>query len=158
MYLLLGIWLGEFKAKSIVREFPHSSLYLLEESLLNSLFCHFVETTFGFSLSDLLPTVQYSATYFSLPLNAGLDINNHDIQENITFEEFCTFQKFNTQTLHTIIERKRGVYLWFYIHVIKELLQIIISWHQKKIKNRSTSMSSSTKKSSLLSTESLLKP
>lgn len=48
-------------------EFPGSSLYLIDESSeFNDLFRSFVGHVFGFSLCDILPTVQYCATYFDL--------------------------------------------------------------------------------------------
>jgi hypothetical protein len=48
-------------------DFPGSSLYLVEENPeYNDLFRSFLEHVFGFSLFDILPTVQYCATYFDL--------------------------------------------------------------------------------------------
>lgn len=75
MYLILGKEMQQFTAKEIVREFPGSSLYLLdEENLFNDLFSHFLQYTFGFPLVDILPVVQYCATYFILPPNADKPI------------------------------------------------------------------------------------
>lgn len=49
-------------------EFPRSSLYLFnEKNVFNDLFGSFLEFAFGIMLFDLLPTVQYCATYFILP-------------------------------------------------------------------------------------------
>lgn len=65
LYLLIGREMSIFEAEEIVREFPCSSLYLLDEgSNFNDLFGCFVVQVFGFSLLDMLPTVQYCATYF----------------------------------------------------------------------------------------------
>ena len=50
--------------------FPRSSRYLTNPTNdYNDLFGNFVMYCFGSHLDDLLPTVQYAATYFSLPLS-----------------------------------------------------------------------------------------
>lgn len=62
--------MGVFKTKEITNEFPRSSLYLLDEdNLFNDLFITFLQESFNLTLIDLLPTVQYTATYFILPMN-----------------------------------------------------------------------------------------
>lgn len=67
LYLLIGQEMGIFNSKEIVMDFPGSSLYLVEENPeYNDLFRSFLEHVFGFSLFDILPTVQYCATYFDL--------------------------------------------------------------------------------------------
>jgi hypothetical protein len=44
-------------------------LYLLDEhNELNNLFRSFVEHIFGFTLFDILPVVQYVATFFDLKI------------------------------------------------------------------------------------------
>jgi hypothetical protein len=70
MYLLLGMELAIFNSAQIVKEFPGSSLYLLDDnSEFNDIFRAFVEQCFGFSLFEILPTVQYAATYFEMVLS-----------------------------------------------------------------------------------------
>jgi hypothetical protein len=70
MYLVLGHGMGIFKQEEIWKEFPRSSLYLLDEdNLFNDLFMNFLQTSFNIMLIDLLPTVQYCATYYGLTLN-----------------------------------------------------------------------------------------
>ena len=70
MYLILGSKMKLFHSKEIVKEFPGSSLYLLdEENIFNDLFGHFLHFTFNIPLIDILPVVQYCATYFLLPPN-----------------------------------------------------------------------------------------
>lgn len=65
-----GKELGEFPVKKIATQFPSTSLYLLdEESVFNDLYRSFVDFTFAFTPFDLLPTVQYCATYFILTMN-----------------------------------------------------------------------------------------
>lgn len=70
MYLVLGRSFNQFKTKEVISEFPRSSLYLLDETnLFNDLFSNFLQTSFGIVLIDLLPTIQYCATYFILSMN-----------------------------------------------------------------------------------------
>jgi hypothetical protein len=70
MYLVLGKEMGDFKLKEIVHNFPRTSTYMLDdENLFNDLFMNFLQTSFNIMLIDLLPTVQYCATYFILPFN-----------------------------------------------------------------------------------------
>lgn len=62
--------MGIFKTKEITHDFPRSSLYLLDEdNLFNDLFMNFLNESFNIALIDLLPTVQYTATYFILPMS-----------------------------------------------------------------------------------------
>ena len=69
MYLVMGKQMGVFKSKEIVQVFPRSSQYLLDEdNLYNCLFLDFLHESFGLTLIDLLPAVQYTATYFILPM------------------------------------------------------------------------------------------
>lgn len=69
MYLVLGKGLNQFQVKKIVNSFPRSSRYLIDEyTLFNDLFSHFLQTSFGIVLIDLLPTIQYCATFFILNL------------------------------------------------------------------------------------------
>ena len=70
MYLVLGKQCGVFTLQQITKEMPQSSLYLLNESSdFNALFGDFVSYCFEYSLPDLLPAVQYAATFFGLPMN-----------------------------------------------------------------------------------------
>jgi hypothetical protein len=74
--------LGEFPIKKITTEFPNSSLYLKDdESYFNDLYRNFCEFSFGFMLLDLLPTVQYCATYFILPINFEAPLIKQSLEE-----------------------------------------------------------------------------
>jgi hypothetical protein len=67
MYLLLGLRLEIFNNDEIVTDFPGTSLFLLdEENPFNLLFRSFLSLSFGFSLLEILPSVQYCATFFNL--------------------------------------------------------------------------------------------
>jgi hypothetical protein len=83
-YVLLGKKYEQFSVEKIVSEFPYSSLYLLDESFAyNDLFSNFMENYFGMSLLDLLPTIQYVSTYFSLPTNLSLPVAAKIDKENV---------------------------------------------------------------------------
>jgi hypothetical protein len=70
--------MADFKLKDIVQVFPRTSTYMLnDESLFNDLFMNFLQTSFNIVLIDLLPTVQYCATYFILPFNYDDPINTN---------------------------------------------------------------------------------
>jgi|JI6StandDraft_1071083.scaffolds.fasta_scaffold23828_2 hypothetical protein len=70
LYLVVGKELGEFQLKKITNEFPSTSRYLLDEDNdFNDLYRNFVEFSFAFMLFDLLPTVQYCASFFVLPMS-----------------------------------------------------------------------------------------
>jgi hypothetical protein len=84
LYVLLGKEYRQFSVDKIVEEFPYSSLYLLDESFaFNDLYSHFMNQYFGMSLLDLLPTIQYVSTYFSLPVNINLPVAAKIDKENV---------------------------------------------------------------------------
>lgn len=63
-------------------------------------------------LIDLLPAVQYSATYYGLVLNFEDPIleNGCDL-ENIDFEDYCSFQTYNPSAKNYVFNtRWRGMY------------------------------------------------
>lgn len=113
LYLILGKEMEMFTVKEIVKEFPGSSLYLLDETnLFNDLFNSFLNFTFGFPLIDLLPTVQYCATYFLLPPNVDKPITpKEDALETMQLEEYCSFQTYDRNMYIVVKKRFRGVYV-----------------------------------------------
>jgi hypothetical protein len=84
MYLVIGCKVQEFHPKQVASDFPYSSLYLLSDTSYNDLFSNFLETTFNLPLIDLLPTIQYCATYFILPLS--FEKPNTDEEESMQLE------------------------------------------------------------------------
>jgi hypothetical protein len=73
MFLSLGRRLSIFTTDQIVSEFPESSLYVLDDKItFNSLFNSFAFFAFGYTLAELLPAIQYCATYFGLPLHFNM--------------------------------------------------------------------------------------
>lgn len=110
LYLVIGKELGEFSAKRITTEFPGSSMYLRNESDFNDLFCSFCNSIFTLELDDLLPTMQYCATFFALPLN----YETHEARElvdsrGISIEEYSSYQTYNCHTLATVNKRNRAI-------------------------------------------------
>ena len=73
MYVLLGRYLKQYTTQQIFEEFPRNSCYLLDKtSSFNDLFGNFLLYSFGFEISDLLPSIQYVSTYIRLPINLDL--------------------------------------------------------------------------------------
>lgn len=67
IYLIMGKKMKRFGLNNIISEFPYSSSYLLNpESEFNNLFSGYLNYCFGFELVELLPSIQYLATYFGL--------------------------------------------------------------------------------------------
>lgn len=107
--------MGIFKLNKITNEFPRSSLYLIDEdNEFNDLFMSFLQTSFNIMLIDLLPTVQYCATYFILHMNYDDPIisNNEDELSNVEFEDFCSYQTYNPNMKMALNKRFRGIYEW----------------------------------------------
>lgn len=69
MYLILGIRTNGFQFDQIHQVFPRVSNYLVDRNnYFNDLFEKFVESSFGMTLLEILPSVQYTATFFNLTL------------------------------------------------------------------------------------------
>lgn len=73
--MYLGYKMGCYPLQMIGKEFGQASLYLFEETKINAIYSHFLETTLFLTLKDLLAEIQYAATFFILPLNVGLSMN-----------------------------------------------------------------------------------
>lgn len=70
IYLVLGKQYKQFTVKHITEEFPVSSVFLLDKrNAYNDLFADFLGYIFGFTMEELLPSIQYAAPFFKLPLN-----------------------------------------------------------------------------------------
>lgn len=69
IYLIVGKSYKQFGLKQIAEEFPSSSMFLLnKQNLYNNFFSNFLEFIVGFQMEELLPSVQYVAPFFKLPL------------------------------------------------------------------------------------------
>lgn len=67
LYVLLAVDCGMYCTADVVEVFATSSRFLFETNRLNDAFKDFVSKTFGFSLEDLLPGIQYVATLMDMP-------------------------------------------------------------------------------------------
>lgn len=81
LYIILNMQLRIFKEEEIVSIFPKTSQYLLVSNEFNNFYCRFLKKSFGFTLQDLLPTVQYCATFFFLPIDKELPLAVRGIEE-----------------------------------------------------------------------------
>eukprot|EP00826_Nyctotherus_ovalis_P045113 TRINITY_DN4947_c0_g1_i29.p1 TRINITY_DN4947_c0_g1~~TRINITY_DN4947_c0_g1_i29.p1 ORF type:complete len:411 (+),score=88.60 TRINITY_DN4947_c0_g1_i29:221-1453(+) len=83
LYVLLAVDSGIYCAADAVEVLATSSRFLLESSRFNDVFKDFIFKTFGFSLEDLLPGIQYVATLMDMPFEftipAELCINSEDL-------------------------------------------------------------------------------
>lgn len=109
LYLVLVKYYSTIKTKQISQDFPDSSLYLLDSEMhLNPIYSKFLEYTFGLLLFDLLPTIQYCATFFVLPIN--FDIPNIELETpGMNAEEYVTYQTYNPYTMNTIKQKRRDI-------------------------------------------------
>lgn len=111
MYILLGREYQQFTDELIEQEFPHSSHYLLNDTLAyNALFGVFLQECFGMELANLLPTVQYVATFFAVELDISLPIAAKIDKENVlqgNFEEFLAFQTHSKHLLPFAIQKRQ---------------------------------------------------
>lgn len=122
MYLVLGIWcvylgkeFGVFQLRQIISEFPRSSQYMLDESMFNDLFYNFMEFTFKLTPIEILPSVQYCASYFHLPFDFKHpeQIDEREIVTpslmQLNLEEFESFQMYNSEYPGAVKRRNRGI-------------------------------------------------
>lgn len=73
MYIILGKDFEQFTLRKIVEDFPTSSKYLLGRSYaFNDLFSNFLQNCCGLELLDLLPSIQYASSFFSLEIDKSL--------------------------------------------------------------------------------------
>lgn len=84
MYILLGREFQQFTTEVIVNDFPNSSGYLLDEAFAyNNLFGMYLQECFGVELPNLLPTIQFVATFFAADLDISLPIAAKIDKENV---------------------------------------------------------------------------
>lgn len=63
-------------------------------------------------MCELLPSAQYIATYFILPLNYDTPClrPEDDEAETMHLEEYCSYQTYNPNMLAAVKKRFRGIY------------------------------------------------
>lgn len=87
--------------EEVASRFRQSSQLILAPTPLNRFFSTFLQDSFGFPLSDILPTVQYASIFVVLPL--GQDMPQVDREgELMSFEEYCGIQTFNPHQKATL--------------------------------------------------------
>ena len=69
IYIILLIRLNLYDKDLVASKFPTSSQFLLEKSTFNEFFSDFLRDSFSQQLEDLLPMIQYCATFVILHLN-----------------------------------------------------------------------------------------
>ena len=63
-------------------------------------------------MHELLPSVQYLATYFMLPMTYErpcLKVDEEKVEE-MHLEEYCSYQTYNPNMLSIVRKRFRGIY------------------------------------------------
>ena len=107
MFLILGVHTGQFSINKIWGEFSYSSNGFLDpESEFNQLFIEFIFLSFGFQLHDLAPTIQYIASFMSIPFNYDMPMcyqNKNGMDGH--FEEFLSYQTHHPLALKYMEQR-----------------------------------------------------
>jgi hypothetical protein len=110
MYLTLGVSLEQFTAQYAAANFPSSSHFLLDHpDGLNGLFSRFAESCLGLQLTELLPALQFAASFITLEVNNDLPSAVKQRQtETLSghFEDFLAFQTHHPSALNFIIHRR----------------------------------------------------
>lgn len=76
------------------------------------MFSQFLVESFGLQMFEILPSVQYLATFFTMPMSYDrpcLRPEDEDV-ENMHLEEYCSFQTYNPHMMATVRKRFRGIY------------------------------------------------
>ena len=69
LYLVAGKHHGQLTIEEIIRDVPNTSVFLLEDRQgFNQVYKAFLKSDLDFTLEELLPSLQYVAKYFILPL------------------------------------------------------------------------------------------
>jgi hypothetical protein len=73
IYLILLMRLNIYTKEQVINNFPYSSQFLMEKSPFNEFFTNFLKESFGWNeIRNLLPMIQYCATFVILPLKFDL--------------------------------------------------------------------------------------
>jgi len=84
LYLILGKNLKQFSLQQILEEFPFTSNFLINNKIkFNYVFSTFLTFCFGFEIFELLPTIQYVATFFALNIINNLPTAAKLNKENV---------------------------------------------------------------------------
>ncbi len=101
MYVLLAYHFGQATRESIASEFVCTSCFLSPEYPFNDLFSDFLAQSFGFQLTELLPSIQYVSAFMVMPFNYTLPVVPTE-QSEANFEDFISIQTHHPQQLEFI--------------------------------------------------------
>ena len=110
-YILLGMRMNFYTTEQVIREFPCSSLYLLDESSqMNQIFKLFLNRYLDLELMELLPTVQYVSTFFLMPFVVDLPVAMKIDRKQVLkghFEEFLAYQTHTPTSLKFVLQQRQ---------------------------------------------------
>lgn len=69
MYVLLAFHFGQATKEDIIERFTKSSSFVTAQCPFNDLFSHYLHTSFGYELPELLPTIQFMSPFMGLPFS-----------------------------------------------------------------------------------------
>ena len=94
LYLLIGKYYKQFSLSEIIHEIPVSSYFLFNDTQgLNHIFKEFLKYSFGYQLEELLPSIQYVANFFSLPISYDIPNAARANPENVLKVKFNCFDQ-----------------------------------------------------------------
>jgi len=103
LYVLLAFHFGQATKEEIATLFCKGSQFLNALHPFNDLFGYFLETDFGLSLQELLPTIQYISTFMSLPFN--FQVPGNEMGAEYHFEDFVSLQTYHPLQMEYIKAR-----------------------------------------------------
>jgi len=119
LYLLIGVYCGQFVLDNIGQKFNSNFDYLAsDEKGLNKCFSEFLRTKFKIGLDELAPTIKYVSTYFEIKIDYSLPFGFSDLDEkgrnldnkkNIhSLQEVSSTQFHNPLSLNFVTNRKKA--------------------------------------------------
>ena len=72
MYVLLAFHFGQATLEEISTRFADNSAFLNESYPFNDLFSRYLQSSFGYDLPELLPTIRYMSGFIALPFNYSI--------------------------------------------------------------------------------------
>jgi len=98
LFLLLGDYYKIFTKKEIVQEFGNTSKVLFNFPQYTFLFSEFLENYLGFTLYEMLPTIQYLSQFFDVEFLYELPTAEHLFEGNNLFEGY--YEEFLSYHVH----------------------------------------------------------
>ena len=98
LFLLLGSYYKVFTKNEIIEEFTETSKFLFNFPQYNLFFSEFLENYFGFTLYEMLPTIQYLSQFFEMEFLYELPPAEHLFEGNNLFEGY--YEEFLSYHVH----------------------------------------------------------